>query len=209
MTQRRKSQQGFTAMEAIVATFLFSILMASIVGVYNSTIQLNRRASSIRVVNEHARFISEGISKEIRNGSIDWEEPKPVNIASVCGGFPSVSPDYRISIVNVDGDRLCYYLGDINGLRSSTGQYLWLIKNDLDAVRLTSDQVRLLNFKVYVAPLTNPYCNNPPSCSIVGSSVQPRVTIVATLQSNLDRKTTVTIPMQTTINLPLYDIAGQ
>jgi hypothetical protein len=208
MMPRRKNQLGFTMIEAIVATFLFTITMSSIMGVYLSTIKLHRKADAVRKATEHARFISESMSKEIRNGVIDWEEPKPLNVASFCGGAPSTNPDYRLSIINVDGDRLCYYLGDNNGFLSASGSALWLIKNDLDAVRLTSIEVKIKFFRIYVNPLENPYCNDPPACSSIGTDVQPRVTIVANIESVSDPKNVVAVPIQTTINLPIYDFAS-
>jgi type II secretory pathway pseudopilin PulG len=208
MNLKKKNQHGFTLIEAIVATFLFTIMMASIMGVYLSTIKLHRRADAVRKATEHARFISESMSKEIRNGVIDWEEPKPLNVASFCGGAPSTNPDYRLSIINVDGNRLCYYLGDDSGFLSASGQVLWLIKNDLGSVRLSSEDVRIKNFRIYVNPLVNPYCNDPPSCSNIGTDVQPRVTIVANIESVSDPKNIVSIPIQTTVNLPIYDFVS-
>jgi Tfp pilus assembly protein PilV len=96
-----QKQRGFTIMEALVATFLFSITMSSIVGIYLSTIKLHRRANAIRTVTENVRYISESMSKEIRNGNIDWAEPKPASADVACGRTPVANPDWRIAIVNV------------------------------------------------------------------------------------------------------------
>jgi hypothetical protein len=200
-----KKQKGFTIMEALIATFLFSVTMSSIIGIYLSTVKLHRRANAIRTVTENVRYISESLSKEIKNGTIDWAEPKPFTADTACGRTPVANPDWRLPIVNVDGDRICYYLGDTFGFRSSTGEYLWMIKNELPPVQLTTASVKVKQFRVYVYPLANPYCNNPPSCSSIGTTKQPHVIITARIESNIDPNNIVSLPFETTINIPRYD----
>ena len=202
-----QKQKGFTIIEALIATFLFSVTMSSIIGVYLSTIKLHRRANAIRTVTENVRYISESLSKEIRNGNIDWNEPKPASADTACGRTPVVNPDYRLAIVNVEGDRICYYLGDSFGLRSSTGEYLWMIKNELAPVQLTTSSVKVKHFRVYVYPLTNPYCNDPPDCSSIGSTKQPHVVLTALIESNIDPNNIFSLPLETTINIPVYDFS--
>jgi Tfp pilus assembly protein PilW len=206
MKNSPNKEAGFTLMEALVATFLFAIVMSAVMGIYISVLQLNSRADSTRIATEFTRYFSETLTKEIRNGTFDYYDNVEKN--GICNSFPSQSvPDYRLSILNVDNDHLCFFEGDVYGTPDVNGKYLWLAKNNFAPIRLNSDNVFVQKFKVYVQPLTNPYCKNPPSCSQAGSSQQPMVTVAAEIKSNVDPKSNVTIPFETTISLPVYDIA--
>src|SRR6185436_19309143 len=88
-TYNLQPQSGFTLVEAVVATAVFAFVMSSIVAVYISTLQLDRKTRSLRNVNQSARFITEFLTKEIRNGSI--------NYASFTGGLvPSTNNELYI-----------------------------------------------------------------------------------------------------------------
>src|SRR5438105_3009862 len=71
----KKSQQGFTLIEALVATFIFAIVITAVMDIYNSTLKTNRRTDSIRLAAENVRYITEFLSKEIRNGRVDYAGP--------------------------------------------------------------------------------------------------------------------------------------
>ncbi len=188
-----KNQHGFTLIEAIVATFLFATVVTSILSVYLSTIRVNRKTNIIRSASENARFIEESMSKEIRNGQIDYYNP-----VSPCSTSLS-SPSTMLGIVNVAGDHLCFYLGDNSGFSSPSGTNLWLIKNNLSAVKVNSANITITNLKFYISPTFNPYT--------AGSHFQPRVTIAADVNSTSGSQDAITIPIQTTISIPAYDIA--
>ena len=203
---RKSSQQGFTLMESLVATALFTVVVSAIVTIYISTVRIQRRANAIRIASENARYISEFMSKEIRNGNFDYYGPR----AGSCAAPGSLSPDYQIPIVNVDNERICFYLGDNNGAISASGKNLWIARGSLaQNQRLNGDNVTVESFRVYLTPSQNPYCNDPPGCSEVGSTIQPRVTFVASIKASPDPQNSITIPLQTTISIPAYDIVGQ
>src|SRR4051812_46096945 len=63
---------GFTLIEAVVATSVFAFLVSSIVGVYISAIQIDRKTRAQRAVVQNARYITEFMAKEVRNGKIDY-----------------------------------------------------------------------------------------------------------------------------------------
>lgn len=197
-----QKEKGFTLIEALVSTFLFAIVMVSAVGIYLSTVQLTRRADSNRLAVQTSRYMEEFISKEVRNGQIDYNGPRN----AVCGSFPTNGVNYDLAIVNVDGDHECFYLGDNLGNASSSGTDLWVIKNNLSAVKLNPANISFPLFKVYVSPVTNPYCNNPPACTNIGSNVQPRITILSSVQSFPNQPQSTTIPLQFTISTTVYDI---
>ncbi len=194
VSSRTAKQRGFTLIESVVATSLFVVAMVSIIGVYLSTVKINRRTDLIRTASENSRFIAEFLSKEIRNGQINYTGPAN----SPCTLPPFTSPSYTFSMINVDGDRLCFFLGTDAGLVSATGPNLWLIKNNLGMVKVNSTNVQITKLNFYVSPTANPY-----SASL---KVQPRVSVVGTLKATSGAQDNVTMPIQTSISIPVYDL---
>jgi Tfp pilus assembly protein PilE len=70
----RNSSKGFTLIEAVVSTAVFSMVIVSVLGVYASVLKLDRRTRTERAVQQNARFILEYFSKDIRNGTIDYSK---------------------------------------------------------------------------------------------------------------------------------------
>ncbi len=195
MLDLKQNQKGFTLIEAIVATALFAVTVSSIMGVYLSTLKINRRTDVIRSASENARYITGFLTKEIRNGQIDYYGPWN----SPCSGIIS-APANSLSLVNTDNEHLCFYLGDASGLSSSNGTNLWLIKNNLLAVKVNSSNVTINNLVFYVSPTYNPYST--------GSNAQPRVTIMGNVTATSGSQDTITIPIQATVSIPIYDISA-
>ncbi len=195
MFKLRNHQRGFTLVEAVVATGLFAVTMSSMIGVYLSTVKINRRTDLIRTASENARYITEYLAREIKNGQIAYYPP----VNAPCSTSLAASSQ-TLALVNVDNDRLCFYLGDNFGSVSSTGTNLWLIKNNLASVKVNSGNVRVNNLVFYVSPDYNPYTS--------GSTIQPRVTIVGNVQAISGSQDNVVIPIQTSITLPSYDVVA-
>lgn len=192
--QNLNHQKGFTLIEAIVATSIFAFAMVSIIGVYLSTVRINRRTDLIRTASENVRFITEYISKEIRNGQLNYFGPAN----SPCTLPPFSSSSNFLSLVNIDGDRLCFYLGNSAGLLSATGPNLWLIKNNYSAVKINSTNVSITSLIFYVSPTANPY-----SASL---KIQPRVSVLGSLKANSSALDNVVMPIQTSVSIPVYDL---
>jgi type II secretory pathway pseudopilin PulG len=181
------TQKGFTLIEAIVATALFVFVVISVINVYLYTVKANRRADVLRTASESSRFISEFLTKEIRNGQVDYFGPAqaPCSTTSTSGS--------NLAILNVDGDHECFYLSGTNLLvaKNAGGQLL-------SPVQLNDARVKVLNLYFYVAPGFNPYTS--------GSRTEPQVTMIGQIQVTSGSQDTITLPMQTTISIPRYDI---
>ncbi len=187
---QKRNQKGFTLIEAIVAAAIFAIAVVSIVDVYVSTIRLNRKTDSQRKASENARYITEYLSKEIRNGQIDYYGPT----VSPCSTTFSASSRF-LGLVNTDSVHICFYQGDNNGLVSAGGTNIWMYRGNAGPYKINSNDVTVTNLTFYASPTSNPY--------ITQSAIQPRVTIAGTVSATQGG---ATANLQTTITIPSYDI---
>jgi prepilin-type N-terminal cleavage/methylation domain-containing protein len=192
MKNLQKRQKGFTLIEALVATSLFVVTVVASTGVYLNTLAIHRRTDATRKASENARYVTEYLSKEIRNGMINYSNA----VASPCSTTISTA-SRTLGLVNRDGISLCFYLGDANGVLSTTGPNLWMVKGSLGPYKINSADVKINNLLFYVAPISDPYA--------VGSTVQPRVTITGEVQTVGG---TTKVPIQTSISIPKYDVVA-
>ncbi len=187
----KKTELGFTLMEEIVATFLFVLVVSAVVGLYMSSLKLNRKTDTIRTAAEDSRFLSEFLSKEIRNSTLDYNGP----YTSPCGS-PSASSN-SLEITNVDGDAECFYLGDAAGNISGSGPYLWLIKNNYAKQPLDIPGISVNSFVFNINPACDPYNNK--SCS----QVQPVVTMIGSIEYS-NGQNSIIMPFETSISMLQY-----
>ncbi|MBN2096153.1 prepilin-type N-terminal cleavage/methylation domain-containing protein [Candidatus Peregrinibacteria bacterium] len=68
------NQKGFTIAELLVSTFILGVLIATATGIYTNFFNSYRNIKAANIVYEEARFVMERIVKEVRNGSVDYEE---------------------------------------------------------------------------------------------------------------------------------------
>ena len=155
----RNSDLGFTLMEAVVATALFAFVVSSVIGVYLSVIQLDRKARSQRIVAQNARFIMDFLAKEVRNGSINY------NCSQWNGIVVGTS---NLCVQNQANELERFYLSGTN---------LKLEKNN-SSTNMNSSKVLVSDLKFYVSPAEDPYT---PAKTY---NVHPHVTVVLELTSN-------------------------
>ncbi len=146
------SQKGFTLIEAVVATAVFAFVVSSVIGVYLSTFQLDRKTRAQRAVTQNARFILEFLAKEVRNGTI--------NYPSYPGGLIPANPDLYVE--NQANELERFFLN---------GQDVQLTKNGA-TTNLNSSGVKVTNMKFYIAPAGDPFTatktyNNQPYATVV------------------------------------------
>jgi type II secretory pathway pseudopilin PulG len=174
------SNKGFTLIEAVVATSVFAFVVTSILGVYISTIQLDRKTRAQRAVAQNARFITEFLAKEVRNGSI--------NYASYPGGTVAGTGDLYLQNQANEIEHLF-----LNGTN------LVLNKNGANT-NMNSSAVKVTNLKYYIQPIGDPYTADKTY------NEQPRVTFVLELTSNYGTQANdiVKINLQNTVAVRNY-----
>lgn len=195
-TYEPKNQSGFTLIEIIVSTAIFVVVVSSILTLFNFTLQINRRVQTLREIVQGTRTFTETLTREIRNGRIDYNSSAPE-----CN--PNLylqDKNQALAILTRSGDKLCFYL-DNNGTfylkkETSAGVYNEAV---FDSTRF---KINKNTFRFYVNPTTNP---NPTSGT--NPAIQPFVTIVAQFElTSFSNVPTSTINYQTTISTDVYDI---
>lgn len=158
----QKSNHGFTLIEAVVATAVFAFVVSSIMGVYMSTIQLDRKTRAQRAVAQNARFIMEYLAKEVRNGSIAYDT------------YPGGVANSTLAVNNDANQSEYFYL---------SGTDLVIEKNGAVS-NLNSDSVQVTKLLFRISPAQDPYT---PAKTY---NEQPRVTVVMELTSDYGTKVT-------------------
>lgn len=174
---------GFTLIEALVATTLFAVTMASIVGVYLSVQRLNQTSAAVQTLQENGRFLIENLTKMIRNGEIDY--------ARYGGGVDQPSDNF-LDIVDEDGLPV--------EIRYTPPAELVIDRGALGSSSYLGNEVTVKNFKVYIWPQTNPFPK-----TVSSPKHQPTITIYFNLESNINARDKISMPFQTTIATRQYD----
>ena len=162
--QHATGSRGFTLIEAVVSVSVFAIAATSIVGVYLSLQRLNQASASLNALQQNSRFISEDISKIIRNGRIDYSRYPDGQAPQ-----PSATDLY---LVDKDGAQIWIY-------RNPTSEALVLDKLGIGSANFSSNEVRIKDFRVYIWPSGNPF---------PGGTEQPTATLYLDLESNVNAR---------------------
>ncbi len=191
-----KAQSGFTLIEIIVSTAIFITVVSSTLALFNYTLQINRRVQALREVVQSSRTFTETLTREIRNGRIDYH-----STFSECDATNyTFSNNQSLAILTKSGDKLCFYL--------DSASHNFMLKKQSSAGSTTNLVFESSRFKViadtfrfYVMPKTDP---NPPTTPY--PEQQPFVTILAQFELIGVDTTPTIIDYQTTISTDVYDI---
>ncbi|MFA6458585.1 MAG: type II secretion system protein [Patescibacteria group bacterium] len=74
LTNRVRKNQGFTLIEAIIAISIFLVIITATSGIFTDAFASQRKAEVSKIVYEEGRIALERIVKEMRRGTIDYEE---------------------------------------------------------------------------------------------------------------------------------------
>ena len=70
----KKSEAGFTIVEVLVTSVIFSIIAMAVSGIFVETLSLQRRASASQKIQDNAIFVLESMSRDIRVSAISNQE---------------------------------------------------------------------------------------------------------------------------------------
>ncbi len=237
MNKKFHNPSGFTIIEILVATTLFAFTAVALTTLFNYTLRINRKAEALRQATQATRDVVELIAKEIRNGQIDYGVlngqtiqtqngqcpfpttanfgtlpiSNPQDVSAMDGVASSYAlPDNRLGILDVSGDRWCFYLGDAAGSYVGQGQNngktAVIVKNAGSPQIINPPNQSLTYLAFIVQPICDPYILHCADYTDGTAKQQPVVTILATFMVTLPTGEQVTIPYQTTVATDRYDI---
>ena len=200
-SSKAQSGAGFTLIEAVVAATIFALVVTSILSTYLFVLRINTRTRAQRAVAQNARFITEFLSKEIRNGHIDYEK--------YLGNVPTTTTS--LWLLNQNNETENIYLADStspqNVLANSSGCQSGITICDVmilkpgvsgTATTLNSGSVKITNFEFIISPSTNPFTASKTV------NEQPHVTAVIQLTANLGSRDEVKMDLQSTFSELYY-----
>lgn len=190
-----EKQTGFTLMEIIVATAIFVTVVSSILALLTFVLQINRRVQSVRQVAQGSRNFTEILSREVRNGRIDYYS---ANSNCVSTNYADIT-NQSLALTTVDGVESCIYLttdGKLNiERRNQSGS------PTTEVINPENFTINPNNFRIWVRPTSDPFGGD-----ISNLGVQPMVTIVAEFRIFSGGRDEQIIPYQTTISSDVYNI---
>ncbi len=190
-TNLKLNQSGFTLMEIVIATAIFATVVASILGLFNKVLQINRKVQATRQVAQASRNFTEILSREIRNGRIDYPDSGPCEY-----GQYRKSDNQVLAIVTYTGDRLCFYYDKPS--QSLILQRQTATSTTTESINPSNLTINNNSFRFIVRPSSSPLSDN--------QGIQPMVTIIAQFEIYKGQSDQVLIPYQTTISTDVYDI---
>jgi len=160
INRKTESKKGFTLIESVVSIAVFAVALTSIIGSFLAVLRINAKSKAIRVVEQNARFVSEFLVREIRNGSLLYS-------AYLNETIPDKTQ--TLHLIGSEGVAESIFL---------SGTSIDLTKG-ASTSNITSTDVVVTNMNFYITPSTNPFC-------VACPEVQPRITFTFTLTSNIN-----------------------
>jgi prepilin-type N-terminal cleavage/methylation domain-containing protein len=88
-TRHLKNQSGFTIVEVLVTSLIFSVIAMAVSGVFVQTLALQRRASAAQTIQDNALFVLESMSREIRVSVVTNQESPDCSAATLTITHPT------------------------------------------------------------------------------------------------------------------------
>lgn len=135
---KKRRYSGFTAIEAIVATAIFAVVLSGIIGSFAAVMRINSKSRSIRAVEQNARFISELLTREIRNGVVNY------GASGYNGTIPSAGRVSTLYLINRNGEAESISL-ESNAMRFTKAG---------NATNLSGSDVRISRLEFFIQPIS-------------------------------------------------------
>lgn len=187
----KTTEPGFTLIEIIVSTGIFVTVLTSMLTLFNYTLQINRRVQALREVVQGTRTFAETLTREIRNGRIDYS-----SWATECdASLYTKAGNTSLGVITKSGDRLCFYFSGEDFYLKKLSAY-----GETNSLLFNSPNfsVEKSTFAFTIRPSVDP--NTAPY-----PQIQPFVSMVGKFTVNKSGATPTTINYQTTISTDVYD----
>ncbi|OGY93265.1 MAG: hypothetical protein A2406_01230 [Candidatus Komeilibacteria bacterium RIFOXYC1_FULL_37_11] len=210
-----KNKQGFTLVELLLATFIFTLMVFAVSGVYIAFNKSQIRTNSSQQLLNDSQYALEVIAKEIRNNTIIDYSPTTVDCgALIKTGTGTDNFDQCIILERSNGQTVAFARHSFIATPGSLRLYYLLLDcdqfyssctniniNSSAATAILSPEVNNINLSALnfnILPSTNPYITG-------GPNQQPRVTInMNTAYISADPVKNVDHTFQTTVSSRVY-----
>lgn len=166
---KKRYQTGFTLIEMITAIFVFLILITLVLGGFVQVIRLGRRAQNTQQVEENSFFVLELMAREIRVSKVLNSVNNP--------NCPNTTPVNKICLDHPVNGSVIYFL---------SGNEVHRDINGIDTI-ISSNKVDFTRLDFYPAGVE------------IGDGLQPRITIVGSVQSKANDEQAI-LKFQTTVS---------
>ena len=180
---------GFTLVEVLVSTAIFSVVMVIALGALLSLAEANRKAQTLSVAINNMSAALDSMSRAIRTG-----------VAYHCGSSGSISTqdctttaETYFSFQAADGSHVAYCLLGTAIMREIKNSGANSACNSNNFVALTPPNVTITKLQFYVVGSTK------------GDAIQPKVTILLSGSVPVSVKQTSVFNIQTTVTQRIYD----
>jgi type II secretory pathway pseudopilin PulG len=180
--------------EIIIATAIFTTVVAGILVLFNSVLQINRRVQATRQLAQASRNFTEALSREVRNGRIDYSDDE-VN-CNTSYDEEGYTARRSLAITSYNGEKLCFYVDLSNNMVLKRITNAGTITENINPDNVDVDY-GITSFQV--RPTFDPY-------TIAGSSIQPMVTVLVHFTVNKGTEFEKTLYYQSSISTDIYDI---
>ena len=200
-----KQKKGFTLVELLVAMTIFVAFIGILIGSYTSIVRAQRDANEYRIMYSEARQVFETLVFNLREGMVDY--------AAYTGSVVSGQPLSELTLISKDALRRTkiIYNGETKKVSIKQGFLPPNTRPCINAVYpfdepvdLNSSELKVTDFKVYVAPIIDPYALE--NFDKHGNQFHPFVTIFAEFTREYPGgKEPFVINLQTTVSSRIYN----
>ena len=192
------NQKGFTLFEIVVALSVFAMATIFVSDIFVKINASQRKVAAIQKVQSDARFAMEAISREVKQGRIDYSYYPNGTVAS---------PVTELAILDALERRIIFKKETEAGscpAPSTAPCLLVSIDRGETWVNLLAQDLKLAEVNFYVSPSTDPFSFDP-ATGAFGPNFQPRVTIVLAVETGAaDTASEKKIYLETTISSRMY-----
>jgi type II secretory pathway pseudopilin PulG len=161
------SEEGFSVMELIVATGIFSLLVLASFGIFSSVLRGQQRILAQTRLQREAQLVLETITRKIRTSRVDYAEYE--TIFGV--GNPIINPVQELILIDQTDSQVRFTY-------NTTDETLDLQVDSGQVNSMSADDVSITSFDFFIEPTQDPFISG------LVPSTQPRVIIVMTIQSS-------------------------
>ncbi len=205
--QNKKSGQlGFTLIEIVVATAVFSTAAVLITDIFMMSQKAQLKTAGQTKIQADARYVIEAMSREIRMSSIDYDY-----LTNELGVLSDPLETDFLPLLDIQGNSTVFSIKDAASLVCHTGvtNCLAVKRNDSAWASITPDDVNVTDVSFYIYPSADPFeiIIDPVTPGDSGYRVNtvPYVTVVFESESEISKDGVSEINnLQTTVSSRVY-----